>query len=49
MSEIIHCVCSQLETVEYVLKECPLHSTERDFLIKSYLRALYKGRPWSSS
>jgi hypothetical protein len=26
--------CGQLETVEHVLKECPLHSAERDYLRK---------------
>jgi hypothetical protein len=26
--------CGQLETVEHILKECPLHSAERDYLRK---------------
>jgi hypothetical protein len=29
-----YCECDQLETVEHVLKECPLHSAERDYLRK---------------
>ena len=29
-----NCECGQLETVEYVLKECPLHPAERDLLRK---------------
>jgi hypothetical protein len=29
-----NCECGQLETVEHVLKECPLHSAERDYLRK---------------
>jgi hypothetical protein len=29
-----YCQCGQLETVEHVLKECPLHSAERDYLRK---------------
>jgi hypothetical protein len=29
-----YCKCGQLETVEHVLKECPLHSAERDYLRK---------------
>jgi hypothetical protein len=29
-----YCECGQLETVEHVLKECPLHSAERDYLRK---------------
>ena len=29
-----NCACSQLETVEHVLKECPLHPVERDLLRK---------------
>jgi hypothetical protein len=29
-----YCECGQLETVEHVLKECPLHSAERDCLKK---------------
>jgi hypothetical protein len=29
-----NCECGQLETVEHVLKECPLHSAERDYLKK---------------
>jgi len=29
-----NCECGQLETVEHVLKECPLHSAERDLLRK---------------
>jgi hypothetical protein len=28
------CECGQLETVEHVLKECPLHSAERDYFRK---------------
>ena len=28
------CECGQLETVEHVLKECPLHPAERDLLRK---------------
>jgi hypothetical protein len=27
-----YCKCGQLETVEHVLKECPLHSAERNYL-----------------
>ena len=27
-----NCECGQLETVEHVLKECPLHPAERDLL-----------------
>jgi hypothetical protein len=30
-----YCECGQLETVEH--GECPLHSTERDYLRKVYL------------
>ena len=29
-----NCECGQLETVEHVLKECPLHPAERDLLRK---------------
>ena len=29
-----NCKCGQLETVEHVLKECPLHPAERDLLRK---------------
>ena len=29
-----NCECGQLETVEHVLKECPLHPVERSFLSK---------------
>jgi hypothetical protein len=29
-----YCECGQLETVDHVLKECPLHSAERDYLRK---------------
>jgi hypothetical protein len=29
-----YCECGQLETVEHILKECPLHSAERDYLRK---------------
>jgi hypothetical protein len=29
-----YCKCGQLETVEHVLKKCPLHSAERDYLRK---------------
>jgi hypothetical protein len=29
-----YCECGQLETVEHVLKKCPLHSAERDYLKK---------------
>jgi hypothetical protein len=29
-----YCKCGQLETVEHVLKECPLHFAERDYLRK---------------
>jgi hypothetical protein len=29
-----YCEYGQLETVEHVLKECPLHSAERDYLRK---------------
>ena len=29
-----NCECGQLETVEYVLKECPQHLAERDWLRK---------------
>ena len=29
-----NCECGQLETVEHVLKECPLHLAERDLLRK---------------
>jgi hypothetical protein len=29
-----YCECGQLETVEHVFKECPLHSAERDYLRK---------------
>jgi hypothetical protein len=29
-----YCECGQLETVEHVLKECPLHSAKRDYLRK---------------
>jgi hypothetical protein len=29
-----YCECGQLETVEHVLKECSLHSAERDYLRK---------------
>jgi hypothetical protein len=32
-----YCECGQLETVEHVLKECPLHSAERDYLRKVFL------------
>jgi len=31
-----NCKCSQLETVEHVLKECPLHPTERNLLRKVF-------------
>ena len=31
---IHYCECSHLETVEHVLKECPLHPTEQDLLRK---------------
>ena len=29
-----HCECGQLETVEHVLREFPLHTAERDLLRK---------------
>jgi hypothetical protein len=29
-----YCECGQLETTEHVLKECPLHPAERDYLRK---------------
>jgi hypothetical protein len=29
-----YCECGQLETAEHVLKKCPLHPAERDYLRK---------------
>jgi hypothetical protein len=29
-----YCECDQLETIKHVLKKCPLHSAERDYLRK---------------